>query len=64
MAHITDPLALAMEVLPYEWHFLPKSPEKNIKFYKGILTQEKSAKIEDIRDRNNPSIVLYHKFII
>ena len=38
LAHITDPLALAMEVLPHEWHFLPKSPEKNIKFYKGILT--------------------------
>ena len=64
MAHITDPLALAMEVLPHEWHFLPRSPEKNIKFYKGILTQEKSARIEDIRDRDNPSIVVYHKFII
>ena len=64
LAHITDPLALAMEVLPHEWHFLPKSPEKNIRFYKGILTQEKSAKIEDIRDRINPSRVLYHKFII
>ena len=64
MVHITDPLALAMEVLPHEWHFLPKSPEKNIKFYKGILIQEKSAKIEDIRDRINPSKVLYHKFII
>ena len=36
LAHITDPLALAMEVLPHEWHFLPKSPEKNIRFYKGI----------------------------
>ena len=30
LAHITDPLALAMEVLSHEWHFLPKSPEKNI----------------------------------
>jgi len=64
LAHITDPLALALEILPHEWHFLPKSPEKSIKFYKGILTQEKSARIEDIRDRNNPSIVLFHKFII
>ena len=64
LAHITDPLALAMEVLPHEWHFLPKNPEKNIKFYKGIFIQEKSAKIEGIRDRNNPSTVLYHKFII
>ena len=64
LAHITEPLALAMEVLPHEWHFLPKSPEKNIKFYKGILIKEKSTKIEDIRDRNNPSKVLYHKFII
>ena len=42
LVHITDPLALAMEVLPHEWHFLPKSPEKSIRFYKGILTQEKS----------------------
>ena len=64
LAHITDPLALAMEVLPHEWHFLPKSPEKSIRFYKGILYQEKSARIKDIQDRSNPSRVLYHKFII
>ena len=64
LAHITDPLALAMEVLPHEWHFLPKSPEKGIRFYKGILYQEKSARIEDIPDKSNPSRVLYHKFII
>ena len=64
LAHITDPLALAMEVLPHEWHFLPKSPKKSIRFYKGILYQEKSARIEDIQDRTNPSRVLYHKFII
>ena len=38
LVHLTDPLALAMEVLPTGWHFLPKSPKKNIKFYKGILT--------------------------
>ena len=24
LAHITDPLALAMEVLPHEWHFLDR----------------------------------------
>ena len=38
LVHLTDPLALAMEVLPTGWHFLPKSPKKKIKFYKGILT--------------------------
>ena len=64
LVHITDPLALAMEVLPSEWHFLPKSPEKNIKFYKGILTQEKSARVENIMNNKNPTEVLYHKFII
>jgi len=48
MIHIKDPLALAMEVLPPNWYFLPKVPEKSIKFYKSILTQEKSARIEDI----------------
>ena len=64
LVHITDPLALAMKVLPHEWHFLPKSPEKNIKFYKGILTQKKSVKIENIMDKNNSSKVVYHKFII
>ena len=53
-----------MEVLPHEWHFLPKSPEKSIRFYKGILYQEKSARVEDIQDKTNPSRVLYHKFII
>ena len=39
LVHITDPLALAMEVLPPNWHFLPKYPEKNIQFYKSILSQ-------------------------
>nr|POE74009.1 hypothetical protein CFP56_45353 [Quercus suber] len=28
LVHITDPLALAIEVLPLGWHFLPKHPEK------------------------------------
>ncbi|KAL4643880.1 hypothetical protein ACB092_02G123500 [Castanea dentata] len=42
----------------------PKTPEKNITFYKSILIQEQSAKIENIFNRGNPSEVLYHKFII
>ncbi|KAL4604280.1 hypothetical protein ACB092_10G181600 [Castanea dentata] len=64
LVHITDPLALAMEVLPHEWHFLPKHPDKNIRFYKSILSQEKSVQIENIFNSRDPSIVLYHKFII
>ena len=48
LVHVTDPLALAMEVLPPNWHFLPRHPEKNIQFYKSILSQEKSAQIENI----------------
>ncbi|KAL4600574.1 hypothetical protein ACB092_11G208600 [Castanea dentata] len=53
-----------MEVLPPNWHFLPKHPEKNIQFYKSILFQEKSAQIENIYSKGDPPIVLYHKFII
>ncbi|KAL4602908.1 hypothetical protein ACB092_10G087100 [Castanea dentata] len=49
LVHITDPLALAMEVLPPNWHFLPKHPEKTSK---------------NIYSKGNPPIVLYHKFII
>ena len=64
MIHIKDPLALAMEVLPPNWHFLPKVLEKSIKFYKSILTQEKFAQIEDIKSKMDPSVVLYHKLII
>ena len=64
LVHIIDPLALPLEVLPQEWHFLPKHPEKNIKFYKSILIQEKSTRIENIMNKVDPSIVLYHKFII
>ena len=64
MVHIKEPLALAMEVLPPEWHYLPKHPEKNIKFYKSILIQEKSARIENILNKGDPPVVLYHKFII
>ena len=64
MTHIKDPLALAMEILPPNWPFLPKAPEKSIKFYKSILTQESSAQIKDIKLKSNPSVVLYHKLII
>ena len=65
LVHIKDPLALAMEVLPEGWHFLPKHPGKNIKFYKSILIQEKFACVENIMNKKgDPSLVLYHKFII
>ena len=54
-----------MEVLPEGWHFLPKHLGKNIKFYKSILVQEKSARIENIiNKKGDPSVVLYQKFII
>ena len=54
-----------MEVLPKGWHFLPKHPRKNIKFYKSILIQEKFACVENIMNKKgDPSVVLYHKFII
>ena len=48
LAHIKEPLALAMKVLPPKWHYIPKHPEKNIKFYRSILIQEKFARVEDI----------------
>ena len=54
-----------MEVLPEGWHFLPKHPGKNIKFYKSILIQEKSVQIENIMNKKgDPPEVLYHKLII
>nr|POE70705.1 hypothetical protein CFP56_49095 [Quercus suber] len=62
--HITDPLALAVEVLSQGWHFLPKHLEKNIRFYKSITLLEESARIENIMNKRDPSQVLYHKFII
>ncbi|KAK9984398.1 hypothetical protein SO802_033923 [Lithocarpus litseifolius] len=34
IVHIKDPLALAMKVLPEGWHYIPKHPEKNIKYYR------------------------------
>ncbi|KAL0003268.1 hypothetical protein SO802_017049 [Lithocarpus litseifolius] len=64
LVYIKDPLALAMEVLQEGWHFLPKHPEKNIKYYRHILIQEGSARVDDIMNKGDPSIVLYHKFII
>ena len=64
MIHIKDPLAFAMKVLPPNWHFLPKVPKKSVKFYKSILTQENSTRIEDIKSKMDPSVVLYHKLII
>ena len=54
-----------MEVLPEGWHFLPKHPDKNIKFYKRILIQDQSAHVGNIMNKKgDPSEVLYHKFII
>ncbi|KAK9995730.1 hypothetical protein SO802_020416 [Lithocarpus litseifolius] len=53
-----------MEVMSEGCHFFPKHPEKNIKYYRHILIQEGSAKVEDIMNKENPSVVLYHKFII
>ena len=54
-----------MEVLLEGWHFLHKHLGKNIKFYKSILIQEKFARVENIMNKKgNPSVVLYHKFII
>ena len=65
LVHIKDPLALAMEVLLKGWHFLLKHLGKNIKFYKSILIQEKSTRVENIMNKKgDPSVVLYHKFII
>nr|POE52648.1 hypothetical protein CFP56_43080 [Quercus suber] len=53
-----------MEILPNGWHFLPKSPGKNIRYYKNILIQEKSVQVDNIMNKKDPSQVLYHKFII
>ncbi|KAL0004648.1 hypothetical protein SO802_012209 [Lithocarpus litseifolius] len=53
-----------MEVLPEEWHFLLKHLKKNIKYYRHILIQEGFARVEDIMNKGDPSVVLYHKFII
>ncbi|KAL0009423.1 hypothetical protein SO802_010925 [Lithocarpus litseifolius] len=53
-----------MEVFPDGWHFLPKHPEKNIKYYRQILIEEESARVENIMNKGDPSVVLYHKFII
>jgi len=64
LVHIKNLLAMAMEMLPPKWHYLPKHPEKSIKFYKNILIQEKFARVENIMNRADPMIVLYHKFII
>ncbi|KAL0004750.1 hypothetical protein SO802_012311 [Lithocarpus litseifolius] len=64
IVHIKDSLALAMEVFPEGWHFLPRHPEKNIKYYRQILVKEESARVENIMNKADPSVVLYHKFII
>ncbi|KAL0015292.1 hypothetical protein SO802_002361 [Lithocarpus litseifolius] len=64
IVHIKDPLALAMEVFPEGWHFLLRHPEKNIKYYRQILIKEESARVENIMNKADPSVVLYHKFII
>jgi len=64
LVRIKDPLALAVEVLPPDWHFLLKAPKKSIKFYKIILIQEKSTRIENIPSKGDPSVILYHKLII
>ena len=67
LVNIKDPLAMAMEVLPEGWHFLPKHPGKNIKFYKSILIQEKSTRRKHYEQKRGPlssplSQVHHHQF--
>ncbi|KAK9996577.1 hypothetical protein SO802_021263 [Lithocarpus litseifolius] len=62
--HTADKNTTTMEVFSEGWHFLPRHPEKNIKYYRQILMEEESARVENIMNKGNPSVVLYHKFII
>ncbi|CAL9029900.1 unnamed protein product, partial [Prunus brigantina] len=59
-----SPAQIAKHHFPTNFHYLPHSPYKSLKFYREILHETKSVEIKPIRDKTDPTKIIYHSLYI
>ncbi|KAI5329174.1 hypothetical protein L3X38_028571 [Prunus dulcis] len=59
-----SPAQIAAFHFPPGFHYLPHSPYKSLKFYREILHETKSVEIKPIRDKTDPTKIIYHSLYI
>ncbi|KAI5330084.1 hypothetical protein L3X38_029481 [Prunus dulcis] len=59
-----SPAQIAAYHFPPGFHYLPHSPYKSLKFYREILHETKSVDIKPIRDKTDPTKIIYHSLYI
>ncbi|CAL9029902.1 unnamed protein product [Prunus brigantina] len=59
-----SPAQIAEHHFPTNFHYLPHSPYKSLKFYREILHETKSVEIKPIRDKTDPTKIIYHSLYI
>ncbi|CAL9014719.1 unnamed protein product, partial [Prunus brigantina] len=59
-----SPAQIAEHHFPPNFHYLPHSPYKSLKFYREILHETKSVEIKPIRDKTDPTKIIYHSLYI
>ncbi|CAL9029753.1 unnamed protein product [Prunus brigantina] len=57
---IMSPAMIAKDHFPNEFHFLPQSPYKSLKFYREILHETQSVDIKPIHDKQDPQKILFN----
>ena len=57
---ITNPMKLAIDYFPLNFHWIPKNTSKELKYYSTILLHEKSIFIKPINDKYDKSRIIYH----
>ena len=59
-----DPLKLATNYFPLNFHRIPEHNGKNLNYYSAILFNEKSVFIKSILDKIDKSKIIYHRVFI
>ena len=59
-----DPLKLATNYFPLNFHWIPKNNGKNLNYYSAILFHEKLVFIKSILDKIDKSKFIYHSVFI
>ncbi|CAL9010817.1 unnamed protein product [Prunus brigantina] len=59
-----SPAQIAEHHFPTNFHYLPHSPYKSLKFYREILHETKSVEIKPIRDKTDPTKIICHSLYI
>ena len=61
---IKDPLKLAIDYVPLNFHWIPEHNGKNLNYYSAILFHEKLVFIKSIPDKIDKSKIIYHSVFI